>query len=110
MQHVGPGGQGDIGAIVDGQQSAVAACGVGQDLERFEFLTGLKRPELFLTRGALVTQLDQVDAAGECRVGEFGQVTAFTTGVGAQIQRGALQALDGKFDGLVHTVTVVGVL
>ena len=87
VQHVGAGGPGDVGPVVDRQQRAVAARGVGEHLERSELVARLQRSELLLARRALVAQLDDVDPAGQRRVGEFGQVAAFPPGVGAQVQR-----------------------
>ena len=87
VQHVGAGGPRDVGAVVDGQQRAVAARRVGEHLQRLQLWRGLQRAEPLLARRALVPQLDDVDPAGQRRVGEFGEVAALAAGVGAQIQR-----------------------
>ncbi len=102
MQHVGAGGQRDVGAVVDRHQRAVAPRRVREHGQQFQFLARLQRPELLLAGRALVPQLDDVDPAGQRRVGELGEVAALAPGVGAQIQRCGGQA----FQGLVHTATV----
>ena len=86
MQHVGAGGAGDIGAVVDREKGAMAPGGVGEDLERRQLVARFERAESLLTDRTLVTQLDDVDAAGQRGIGELGQITAFTPGIGAQIQ------------------------
>jgi len=66
--------------------------GVKVATSRFLFLKGagarLERAESLLTGRSLVAQLDDVDAAGQRRIGEFRQVTALPAGVGAQVQPG----------------------
>ena len=49
MQNVGAGCPGDVGAVVDGEQRAVPACGLGEDFQRGQLAAGLQRPELSLT-------------------------------------------------------------
>ena len=89
VQHVGAGGAGDVGAVVDRQQRAVPAGGVGEDLQRRQLVAGLQRAELLLARRALVAQLDDVHPAGQRGVGELGQIAALAARVGAQVQPGA---------------------
>ena len=86
VQHVGAGGAGDVGAVVDREQGAVPAGRVGEDLARRQLVAGLERAEPLLTGRPLVAQLDDVHPAGQGGVGEFGQVAALATRVGAQIQ------------------------
>ena len=61
--------------------------GVGEHLERGEFVARLERSVLLLARRTLVAQLDDVHPARERRVGERGEIAALTAGVGAQVQR-----------------------
>ncbi len=89
MQHVGPGGASDIGAVVDGQQRAVPAGRIGQHLQRRQLVAGLQRTQPLLAGRALVAQLDDVDPTGQRGVGEFGQVAGVTPGIGAQVEPGA---------------------
>ena len=42
VQHVGVGGECDVGTVVDGHQFSVPAAGVGRHLEQREFLTRLE--------------------------------------------------------------------
>ncbi len=102
VQHVGARRQRDVGAVVDREQRAVAARGIGENSSASSSCAGLQRPELLLSRRALVPQLDDVDPARQRRVGEFGQVTALTAGVGAEVQRRRGQ----PFTGCMHTATV----
>ena len=99
VQHIGAGRPGDIGAVVDRQQRAVPSCRVAQQIEGGQLVAGLQRPEPLLAGRALVPQLDDVHPTGQRRVGEFGQVPAFTAGVGTQVQGRTREALTG----LVHT-------
>ena len=92
VQHVGARRQRDVGPVVDRQQRAVPAGRVGEHLQRGQFVARLQRPEPLLPGRSLVAQLDDVDPAGQRRVGELRQVTALAAGVGAQIQRGASAA------------------
>lgn len=85
MHYVGAGGPGDVGPVVHREQRAVPSRSVGEDLQRVQFAGGLQWSELPLTGRAFVAQLNDVDAAGERGVGELGQITAFTPGVGAQV-------------------------
>ena len=87
MQHIGAGGTGDVGPVVDRQQRVVAARGVGEHLERGELVARLQRSVLPLTGRALVAQLNDVHPARQRRVGERGKITALAAGVGAQIER-----------------------
>jgi hypothetical protein len=61
---------------------------LGEDLQRGELVPGFERPV-----GALVPQLDDVDAAGEGRVGELGEVTGAAAGAGAEVEAGVVQSL-----------------
>ncbi|SCD74125.1 hypothetical protein GA0115252_11704 [Streptomyces sp. DfronAA-171] len=79
VEHVGAGGVGDVGAVVHGEEFAMAAAGVGEDLEQFQFLGGFQ---------ALVPQLDDVDAAGEDGVEEGGEVVPVLAGVRAEVETG----------------------
>ena len=86
VQHVGSGGAGDVGTVVDREQGAVPAGRVGQDLAGRQLVAGLERAEPLLTGRTLVAQLDDVHPAGQCGLGELGQVAALAPRVGAQIQ------------------------
>ena len=97
-----PAAQRDVGAVVDRQQRAVAACRVGEHLQCLQLLACLQRTEPLLTRRALVPQLDDVNPARQRRVGEFREVTSLAAGVGAQIQRRRGQ----PFTGCVHPATL----
>ena len=88
MQHVGARRAGNIGAVVDREKRAMAPGGVGEHLERGQFGARFERAQPLLTDRTLVPQLDDVDSAGQRGVGELGKVTAFTPGIGAQIQLG----------------------
>ena len=88
VQHVGAGGERDVGAVVDGEQRAVPGAGVGEHLERGELVARLERAV-----GALVAQLDDVDPAGQRGVGELGEVAAVAAGVGAQVEAGVGEAV-----------------
>jgi hypothetical protein len=57
---------------------------------------------LLLPARALVPQLDDVDSAGQRRVGEVGKVTALAAGIGADIQLRRGQ----PFPGCTHTATL----
>ncbi len=106
MQHVGACRPRDVGAVVDREQRAVAARGVGEHLERGEFVAGLERAELLLPCRTLVPQLDDVDPARERRVGELRQVAALAAGVGAQVQRRRSQP-SAQVARLGHTARVM---
>ena len=106
MQHVGACRPRDVGPVVDREQRTVSARGVGEHLERGEFVAGLQRSVLPFPCRTLVTQLDDVDPACERRVGERGQVAALATGVGAQVQRRRSQP-SGQVAGLGHTARVM---
>jgi len=95
MQDVGNGAAGDVGAVVDRKQRAVPSRRIAENLERGELVAGLHRPEPLLADRALVAQLDEVDATGERRIGELGEVVAFTAGVGAEVERGGGETLAG---------------
>ena len=86
VQHVGPGGVRDVGAVVDREQGAVAASRVGEDLAGRQLIARLERAEALFTGRTLVAQLDDVHPAGQRGVGELRQVAAFAPRVGAQIQ------------------------
>ncbi len=87
MQHVGVGGQRDVRPVVHGQQRAVPGAGFGDDLQRGQFLPGLKG------FGRLVAQLHDVHPAGQRGVDELGEVTAVPARVRAQVQPCVGQAL-----------------
>jgi glycine oxidase len=101
VEHAGSGCAGDIGAVVDGQQCAVPARGVGEHLERCQLVTGFQRAQRQLSDGTLVAQLNHVHTAGQGSVGEFGQVTAITASVGAEVEPGAGEPITW-----VHTETL----
>ncbi|EUA28854.1 thiamine-phosphate pyrophosphorylase domain protein [Mycobacterium intracellulare] len=106
MQHVGARRAGDVGAVVDREQGAVPAGGVGQDLAGGQFLARLQRPEPLLAGRPLVAQLDDVHAAGQGGVGELGQVAALAARVGAQIQPRGGQDGESSIHGTLHTETL----
>jgi hypothetical protein len=83
VQHVGVGGQGEVGAVVDGQQRPVVAGDTAQHGEGGELGARLE---------ALLAQLDDVDPAAQRRVGELGEVALHRAGVGAQVEPGVVQA------------------
>ncbi|MDT5227303.1 MAG: hypothetical protein QOH94_1096, partial [Mycobacterium sp.] len=89
------------GAVVDGQQCAVAARGVGEHLKRCQLVTRFERAQRQLGGGTLVAQLNHVHPAGQGGVGEFGQVTAITAGIGTEVEPGA-----GEPVTWVHTETL----
>jgi hypothetical protein len=86
VQHIGAGRAGDVGAVVDGEQGAVPVGRVGQDLARRQLVARFERAEPLLTGRSLVTQLDDVHAAGQGGVDKHRQIAALTARVGAQIQ------------------------
>lgn len=90
MQHVGADGVGDVRPVVHGEQLAVPAAGVGEDLEVFELLGRLH---------ALVTQLHDVDPGGEHGVEKAGEVALLLPGVRAQIEPGVGQQLTSRGHG-----------
>ena len=102
VQHIGAGRPRDVGAVVDGHQPAVPARGVGENLQRRQFAARLQWAERPLADRPLVAQLDDVDAAGQHRIGELGEITAFAAGVGAEVQPSVLQCGAG----FVHTATL----
>ena len=52
VQDVGPGGPGDVGAVVHREQGTVPARRVGEDLERRKLVARLQRPEALLARSS----------------------------------------------------------
>jgi hypothetical protein len=102
VQHGGAGGVGDVGAVVDGQQGAVSARGIGKYLQRCQFVARLQGAQPLLTRRALVTQLNDVHPAGQGGIGEFGQIAAIAARIGAQIQPGARKSRQR----CMHTATL----
>lgn len=82
VQDVGADGVRDVGAVVHGEELAVAACGLGENLEVFELLPRLH---------ALVPQLDDVHACGQDGVEELGEVTLPLAGVRAEVEPGVGQ-------------------
>ncbi len=85
VQHVDARGQGDVGAVVGGDQRPVAARGVAEGGERVELVARLD---------VLVAQLDHVHPPAQGRVGEVGEVAPVAPGVGAQVEAGVGQALE----------------
>jgi len=69
VQDVGAGGERDVGPVVDGEQRAVPGGRRAEHIQRRQLGAGLQRPIR-----SLFAQLDDVDAAGECCVGELGEV------------------------------------
>lgn len=102
VQHVGAGRAGDVGAVVDGEQGAVPAGRVGQDLAGGQLVARLQRAEPLLPGRPLVAQLDDVHAAGQGGVGELGQIAALPAGVGAQVEPRGGQSCQT----LMHTATL----
>ena len=93
MEDVGTGSHREIRAIVDGQQCAVASRCCRENAQRYQFVLGFERAELALTGRALVTQLDDVDSAGQSGLGELREVAFLAARVGAQVQPCCCQAL-----------------
>ena len=77
VEHVGPGGQRDVRAVVHGQQAAVPPAGVREHLEQREFLARLQ---------ALLPQLHDVHPGAEDGVEELRQVALGPPGVRAQVE------------------------
>ena len=102
MQHVRPGGARDVGAVVDGQQSAVPARRVPENLQRRQLLARLHGPEALFADRALVAQLDEVDTSGQRRVGELGKVAALAAGIGAEVEPGGGKTSARGIDGIRH--------
>ena len=73
VQHVGAGGPGDVGAVVDGEQCAVPAAASASISSAASSCAGLQRAESLLAGRALVAELDDVHPAGQRGVGEFGE-------------------------------------
>jgi hypothetical protein len=86
VQDIGPGGQRHVGPVVHREQRSVPGTRLGEHLQRRELLTGLQRAVR-----ALVAQLEDVDAAGERRVGEPGEVAGAAPRVGAEVEAGVGQ-------------------
>lgn len=86
VQHIRSGGQRHVRAVVHGEQFAVPAAGVGEHCEQVEFVSGLQ---------VLFPKLDDIDAAGQHRVEELGQVTLSAAGVGTKVQTCVGQATGG---------------
>ena len=103
VQHIGAGCAGDVGPVVDREQRVVTTGGVGEHLERGEFVAGLQRSVPLLAGRALVAQLDDVHPARQRRLGECGKVTALAAGVGAQIEGRRSQPIAR----VVHTARVM---
>lgn len=101
-QHVGECAAGDVGPVVHREQRAVPLRPRRPAPPALRAPAWPERTELCFTGRALVPQLDDVHATGECRVGELGQVTALPAGVGAQVQGRGLQTLEG----FRHSATV----
>lgn len=91
VQHRSLGDQGDVGAVVDRPELPVPGGDLGEDGQDFELLAALQ---------GLVPQLDDVDASGERRVHEVGEVALTGAGVGAEVE---LRGGEG------HEVSVSGV-
>ena len=83
VEHVRPGGERDVRAVVHGQQPAVPPAGGREHLEQGEFLARLQ---------ALLPQLDDVHPGAEDRVEELRQVAPRPPGVRAQVEARVRQA------------------
>ena len=57
---------------------------------------------------ALVTQLDDVDAAGQCGLGEIGQVAGVAAGIGAQVEPGGGQPIEREGIRALHEPRLAG--
>lgn len=77
VEHGGSRDPGDVGAVVDGPERAVAGSRFGEDAEQFELLS---------TFQGLVPQLDDVDAAGVRGIHEVGEVALTGASVGAEVE------------------------
>jgi len=77
VEHVSPGGERDIRAVVHGQQAAVTPARVREHLKQGELLARLQ---------ALLAQLDDVHPGAEDGVEEPRQVTLGPPGVRAQVE------------------------
>src|SRR5699024_2652327 len=77
-------GAGDVRAVVDGKKCPVAFTRLTEHLQRGDLLQGVQPP---------VPELDDVHTSGKGRVGELGEVTLLGPGIGAQVQKGCVQAL-----------------
>ena len=102
VQHIRAGRAGDIGTVVDREQGTVPTGRLGEYLARGQLVARLEGAEPLLTDRPLVAQLDDVDSAGQGRVGELGQVATLAARVGTQIQPRRRETGDGA----VHTATL----
>ena len=83
VENIGVGEERDVGAVIDGEQFAVAGGGIFEDLQRSDLGTGLD---------ALVPQLDDVGSPAKGGVEELGEVTLSGPGICAQVERGFSQS------------------
>src|SRR5699024_4306908 len=84
VENVRTHGAGDVRAVVDGKKCPVAFTRLTEHLQRGDLLQGVQPP---------VPELDDVHTSGKGRVGELGEVTLLGPGIGAQVQKGCVQAL-----------------
>src|SRR5699024_8723471 len=77
VEDIGSGQEGDIGAVVDGEQLPVPPGRLPENLDGRDLGPGLE---------ALVAQLDDVDASGISGIEELGQITPSAPGIGAQVE------------------------
>ena len=94
MEDVGVDGQRDVGAVVHRKQRAIPRTRLRQHLQGREFLARLQR-----RAAGLVAELDDVDAPGQRRVGELGEVAACGAGVRAEVKAGGVEAGAAGFGG-----------
>ena len=83
VEHRGFGQHRDVGPIVHRPESTVAFRHRPERLEQFEFLGGFD---------VLIPQLDDVDTAAECRMQKVSEVCLPSSGVGAQVEAGMIEA------------------
>ena len=72
--------EGDVGPIVGGPEPTMALRDRSKNLEKFQLLSGFD---------GLVSQLDDVHAARERRVEKLREITAFFSGIGAEVKPGS---------------------
>ena len=95
VQHVGAGGEGEVGPIVHREQRPVASRGRTQNGQGGQLAEGLQRAVLPLPGRSLVAQLDHFHPACERGLGELGEVPVFPAGIRAQVEAGGGQAIPG---------------
>ena len=84
VQHRGRGGERDVGAVVDGEQPAVAARRLGEDLQQ---------PQLVGRLETLLAQLHDVDTGAEHRVEELLEIALPAARVRAQVEPGIVERI-----------------